>query len=301
MRAVDAIRRYGWRVAVAGAIAAACALQWKNIAGAIAHPGPPVAHASERAPTTRGIHADGRVVAYPGAQVVVGTDVGGTIGSLAVLEKTAVKKGDVLAQIDASEQKAALAEARARVAEADADLRFFDVELDRSHRLLETNVVPQREVDRSLHDRDAAKSRRESAVATTWRLSTVVGKTRIVSPIDGVVTERFVEQGETVPAGARLVTVADLSRARVEAEVDEYDAGRVAVGQAVVIRAEGYDARGWRGVVEEIPDTVTSRRIKPQDPGRPSDIRVLLVKVAPVDPLPVKLGQRVELSIEVGP
>jgi HlyD family secretion protein len=127
----------------------------------------------------------------------------------------------------------------------------------------------------------------------------VVGKTRIVSPIDGVVTERFAEQGETVPAGARLVTVADLSRTRVEAEVDEYDAGHVAVGQPVLIRAEGYDKQGWRGVVEEIPDTVTSRRIKPQDPGRPSDIRVLLVKVATVDPMPVKLGQRVELDIEV--
>jgi HlyD family secretion protein len=295
MRAMDAIRRNVWKLAIAAALVAVLVLQWRHI-GAALHPGPSMAQASPRI-SPHGIHADGRVVSYPGAQVVVGTDVGGTLKTLTVLEKTAVKKGDLLAEIDASEQTAALAEARARVSEADVDMRFFDVELDRSRKLLATDVVPQQVVDRSLHDLDSAKSRRDSAAATAWRLATMVRKTRILSPIDGVVMERFAEQGETVPAGARIVTVADLSRARVEAEVDEYDAGRVALGQEVVIRAEGFAGNGWRGVIEEIPDSVTSRRIKPQDPARPSDIRVLLVKIAPKEPLPVKLGQRVELEI----
>lgn len=296
MNTMDTVKRYGWRLVIAGAIVAVFALQWRSMGGTMSRPGTPSAQASER-PASHGIHADGRVVTYPGAQIVVGTDVGGTIKSLPVLEKMHVKRGDVLAEIEASEQKAALAEARARISEADVDMHLFDVELDRSRTLLTKDVVPQDVVDRSLHDRDAAKARRDSAAATAWRLATVVAKTRIVSPIDGVVTERIAEQGETVPAGARLVSVADLSRLRIEAEVDEYDAARVAVGQPVVIRAEGLSASGWRGVVEEIPDTVTSRRIKPQDPARPSDIRVLLVKIAPVDPLPVKLGQRVELEI----
>jgi multidrug efflux pump subunit AcrA (membrane-fusion protein) len=299
MRAVDAVRRYVWWFAIAGVVAA-LAFQWRRVGAALSQSGPSVAHASVL-PPSRAIHADGRVVTYPGGQVVVGTDVPGTIQLLAVLEKTSVKKGDLLAEVEASEQKAALAEARARVSEADVDIRFFDEELDRSRRLLATAVVPQQVLDRSLHDRDAARSRRESAAATAGRLAAVVRKTRIVSPIDGVVTERFAEQGETVPAGARIVSVADLSRTRVEAEVDEYDGARVAVGQAVVIRAEGFGGAGWRGVVEEIPDTVTSRRIKPQDPGRPSDIRVLLVKIAPTERLPVKLGQRVELEIDAAP
>jgi multidrug efflux pump subunit AcrA (membrane-fusion protein) len=299
MRAVDAVRRYAAWAAVA-VVVAALAFQWRKVGAALSRSGPSVAHASAL-PPSRGIHADGRIVTYPGGQVVVGTDVGGTIQLLLVPEKTPVKKGDLLAEIDASEQKAALAEARARVSEADVDIRFFDEELERSRRLLATDVVPQQVLDRSLHDRDAARSRRDSAAATAGRLATVVRKTRIVSPIDGVVTERFAEQGETVPAGAHIVSVADLSRTRVEAEVDEYDGARVAVGQAVVIRAEGFGARSWRGVVEEIPDTVTSRRIKPQDPGRPLDIRVLLVKIAPTERLPVKLGQRVELEIDAAP
>jgi RND family efflux transporter MFP subunit len=252
--------------------------------------------ASERPPASHGIHADGRVVLYPGAQVVVGTDLGGTLKALPVFEKTVVKKGDLIAEIEASEQKAALAEARARVIESEVDIRFFDIELERSQRLLASDVVPKAVFDRGSHDRDGAKARRDSSAATASRLAAVVAKTRIVAPIDGVVTERFAEQGETVPPGARLVTVSDLARARIEAEVDEYDTGRVALGQSVIIRAEGF-GQTWHGKVEEIPDAVTSRRTKPQDPGRPSDTRVLLVKVALDQPLPVKLGQRVEVEI----
>jgi RND family efflux transporter MFP subunit len=296
---MDIVRQHGWKLAGAGVLLGGLVLQWGHIGSVVDGAGPKTAQASER-PASRGIHAEGRLVTYPGALVVVGTDVGGTLRTLSVLEKARVKKGDVLAEIDGSEQKAALAEARTHVSEAEVDMRFFDVELARSERLLASESVPRDAVDRSVHDRDAAKARRDAAQASAWRLGTVVGKTRIVSPIDGVVTERFAEQGETVGPGARLVTVADLGRTRIEAEVDEYDAGRIAVGQAVNVSAEGFTGLSWKGVVEEIPDTVTSRRIKPQDPGRPSDTRVLLVKIALSEPVPVKLGQRVEIEIAAG-
>ena len=61
--------------------------------------------------------------------------------------------------------------------------------------------------------------------------------------------------------------------------------------------AEGFD-RAWRGTIEEIPDSVVNRRLKPQDPSKPIDTRVLLVKVAFAEPTPLKLGQRVEVKIE---
>lgn len=298
MSSWDFAKQHGWKIAGLGAVVGALAFQWKHVGNAIAGQQMPAA-AQVSAGHGGGpiIHADGRVVCHPGAEVVVGTDVGGTLKALPVLEKGAVKKGELLAEIDASEQRAALAEARASVAQADVDSRFYDVELDRSQRLLVSNVVTKDSVDRSARDRDSARAHREAATATAARLATVVNKTRIVSPIDGVVMERFVEQGETVAAGARLVRVADLTRTRVEAEVDEYDSARIAVGLPVVIRAEGFDGASWRGTVEEVPDEVRSRRLKPQDPARPSDTRVLLVKVALGEALPVKLGQRVEVEI----
>jgi len=272
-------------------------VNWQRIRSMTSAAGPAVASAAEAEAPTR-IRAEGRLVPYPGAQVTVGTDVGGRIKSLPVLEKTVVKKGELLAEIDASEQKAAWAEARARMKEAEVDVKLFDVELRRSQSLFANSAVAQDTVDRSEHDLASAAARKDSAAATAWRLGTVVDKTRIVAPIDGVVTARLAEAGETVPPGSQLVTICDLSRTRIEAEVDEYDATRVTLGAEATIKVEGNPGKAWKGKVEEIPDTVTSRRIKPEDPGRPTDLRVLPVKIALLEATPIKLGQRVQVEIK---
>ena len=65
----------------------------------------------------------------------------------------------------------------------------------------------------------------------------------------------------------------------------------------MTITADGYPGRSWRGHVEEIPDSVTLRRIKPQDPSRPTDARILAVKVAFAEPVPLRLGTTVDLRI----
>lgn len=244
------------------------------------------------------VMAEGRLVAYPGAQVTVGSDVAGTIDRLPVQERDRVRKGDLIALIRADDTRAALNEARARVAEADADIRLFDLERGRARHLWETEVGSRAAWDRSNRDLEAARARRESARAEVRRLEALVEKTEIRAPIDGVIIERLAHPGETAAPGTPLVTIADLSRTRVEAEVDEFDAARVRVGGAAGVTAEGYDGKQWRGVVEDIPDAVTSRRLKPQDTSKPVDTRVLLVKVALGEPTPLKLGQRVELSFD---
>jgi HlyD family secretion protein len=108
----------------------------------------------------------------------------------------------------------------------------------------------------------------------------------------------LVQPGESVKEGASLISIADLDRTRIEAEVDEFDSARVHLFDDVTIRAEGYDGQRWTGRVEEIPDAVVGRHIKPQDPTKPIDTRVLLVKVAFSEPTPLRLGQRVQIAIE---
>ncbi len=244
------------------------------------------------------VAAEGRVVAYPGAEVVVGTDLAGTIVVLRVQEKDRVRKGQLLAELRSDDHRAALAEARARVLEAEADIRLAESEVERARTLWDKAVGSRQSLDRAERDVETARARRATAAATADRLEAVLAKTRIVSPIDGVITARHAEAGETLEAGKKIVTVVDLSKTRVEAELDEFDAGRVGLGDEVRVMAEGYDGKSWRGKVEEIPDGVVGRRLKPQDPGKPEDTRVLLVKVALLEPTPLKLGQRVEIRID---
>lgn len=255
-------------------------------------PAPAVAESSDR------VVAEGRMVAYPGAEVEVAADLSGTLVRFLVKEQDEVRKGQLLAELKADDLRAELAEARARIAEAEADIRFADVDAERADRLLAEKVGTAEAADRARRNRDAAYARKQTALASVERLEAVLAKTRIVAPISGVVVTRFADAGERLEAGTPLVTIANLKKTRVEAEVDEFDAGRIELGAEVKVTAEGFIGQSWKGTVEEIPDAVVPRRLKPQDPGRPSDTRVLLVKVALAEPTPLKLGQRVEVAME---
>jgi macrolide-specific efflux system membrane fusion protein len=252
---------------------------------------------SAEPPRAPRIRAEGRVVAYPGAEVTVGTELGGTIARVLVSEKQTVHAGDLLAELGSEEQKAAVAEARARVLEADANAELSRVEVARAERLLAREVSTEQSLDRLRQELAVARARKDVAAAIADRLTANLAKLRITAPIDGVVVSRFVHPGETLAPGSRLFTIADLGRLRISAEVDESDASSLVLGAGVTITAEGFAERSWRGKIEEIPDAVSGRQLKPQDPGRPIDTRVILAKIALGEATPLRLGQRVELEI----
>jgi len=176
---------------------------------------------------------------------------------------------------------------------------------------LRPGAVAQEQLDRAQRDHDDAEARLDQSRARTAgalarasaaqagaeRLRAVVQRARIVSPIDGVVLGHHAEEGETVTSGAALVTVADLRRTRVEAEVDEFDSPALREGAEVALSIEGLPGRSFRGRVSEIPDEVVPRQLKPEDPGRPSNTRVVRAKITLVDRAPLRLGQRVEVAI----
>ncbi len=242
------------------------------------------------------VRCEGRVAAYPGFDVTVGTDLGGTIEFLTTHEKDSVRKGQVLARIDDREQRASLEAAEARVREQGAEIAFQERDVARRRQLFGEGALDRRSLEDAENQLHLAQARQDAAKASVDQFRAQVSKRQIQAPIDGVVMERFANAGETLAPGARLLRLTNLGRTRIEAEVDEFDVSRLKVGNAVEIRTEGTKDT-WRGRVEELPDGVGPRRLKPQDPARPTDIRVLLVKVALDEATPLKLGQKVELRI----
>jgi HlyD family secretion protein len=216
---------------------------------------------------------------------------------LTVKEKSAVRAGDLIAELNSADLRASRAEADARVAEAEADIRFYDREVRRDQALLAKHATTPQNLDVNVRGLELARARRDAALAGRDRLDALIAKTRITAPIDGVVTARHVQLGEIAEPGRAVVTIADLNRLRIEAEVDEFDAARVELGSPVTITAEGCGPTKWHGTVEEIPDSVVGRRTRPADPGRPIDARVLPVKIALTEPTPLKLGQRIDVEI----
>jgi HlyD family secretion protein len=253
--------------------------------------------AAAAAAAGHGVAAEGRVVTYPGAEVRVSAERGGRLVRLDVQEGDQVQKGQVLAEIESDELRAALAEARGRVSEAEAEVRLAELNRDRRRRLLAEQIVSAHDADEADRDLDRARARIVAAQAEAARYGAQLRKSRIVAPLSGIVTARHVDAGETVETGDAVLTVADLGRLRVDAEADEADAGSLSVGSAASITADGYPGQAWKGRVEEVADSVTLRKLKPQDPSRPTDTRILAVKVAFDEPSPLRLGTTVELRI----
>ena len=288
-------RRTTLILALAGtALAAATALQ-ARVGGAGASGS--VAAVARPAAPAEGVAAEGRVVAYPGAEVQVGAERAGRLVRVLVEEGQSVRRGQLLAEIDSDELRAALAEDRARVSEAEAETRLAEANLARRRRLADERILAASDLDAASRDVETSRARAETARAAVARDLALLAKSRIAAPIAGTVTARRVDAGQMVEAGAHAFTVADLSRLRIEGEAHEADAGSIVLEAPVTIEADGYPGRSWKGRVEEIPDSVTLRRLKPQDPGRPTDARVLAVKVAFAEPLPLKLGTTVDLRI----
>ena len=117
----------------------------------------PAPASRRRVPRRTSVAAEGRVVAYPGAEVVVGTDLAGTIVVLKVQEKEKVRRGQLLAELRSDDHRAALAEAKARVVEADADIRLAEAEVERARVLWQKDVGSRQAVDKAERDVDAAQ------------------------------------------------------------------------------------------------------------------------------------------------
>lgn len=283
-------------VLVLGVLAQAGMLPRPKIAAARSG-GPPVETNRTSAPAR--VVAEGRVTAYPGAEVVVGTEIAGRVLDLRVKEKSVVHKGDLIAELNAADLAASRREAIAQADEAEADIRYYTSEVHRQSRLLAGRALAQEDLDKSLRMLEASRARRARALASAEHSKALIDKTQILAPIDGVVTARFADPGETLAAGSAIVSIVDLARLRIEAEVDEYDSDGIKEGDRVEITAEGVGGRTWASTVEEVPDEVVPRRLRPEDPGRPIDARVLPVKIKLPPGVPFKLGRRVEVSIAI--
>lgn len=242
--------------------------------------------------------AEGHVVTYPGAQVTLSAETSGRILSLDVQEGQKVHKGDLIAQISCDETQAAIAEAVAQKTEAEADIWYFENRTQTMKRMANVQAASAIELLECRHGVEDSQAHLQRAMATIDRLNAELAKAKIVSPIDGTITARSADPGQVAEPETPIVSVADLDRTRIEAEVNEFDVGQVQVGATAIVTAEGYPGREWRAKVQEIPDQVVSRHLRPEDPGRPTDTGVLLVKLVLLDPAPLKLGQRVEIRID---
>lgn len=125
----------------------------------------------------------------------------------------------------------------------------------------------------------------------------LLDKTRVVSPISGTLIERYLDVGEVVIPEKPIAVIADTEHLRINAEVDETDAGRLQIGDPVEISAYAYPGRVFKGRVEDIADYVGKRELKPNNPAVNLGLKIIQVKITLLQATPLKLGMTVDVRI----
>lgn len=208
--------------------------------------------------------------------VSVGTQVSGTIQQLFVDFNSQVKKGQLLAQIDPTPFEAQVAQARANLMLAEANLEKAKVALrdtiltyDRNKILYGKNFISKSDLDTSETNYLSAQAQIkasgaqvEQSRAALTLAQTNLHYSRIVSPVNGTVISRNIDVGQTVAASFQtptLFTIAqDLTKMQIKTSIDEADIGRIQLNQPVTFTVDAYSEITFKGNVSEIRNAPTT-------------------------------------------
>lgn len=247
---------------------------WYRASGAAASRVVYETEAAARGPLVVTVTATGTI--EPTTSVEVSSEMSGVLRTVLVDSNSLVRKGDVLAELDITRQtaelaraKASLASAEAKLVNAEATLKQRELALTRQQALGKQGYAAQQNLDTALADRDTAQASVAAAKADIAVAKADVDlkqidldKSRILSPVDGIVLSRTAEPGQTVASSLQapvLFTLAeDLKRMQVEAAIDEADIGAVKAGQDATFTVDAYPGRAFPARIETLQFSPTA-------------------------------------------
>jgi len=170
-----------------------------------------------------------------------------------------IAKGGLVAKLDQVEERADLAQAQANLQVAKAELALARLRSERREQLFESDVIAKEIQDQTDLDLAVARGRLIQTRTILERAQERMEDTVILSPVAGVVLQKYVEAGQIIASGVSnvgggtpIADVADMRRIHAEAGVDEIDIGTIAVGQRATVRAEAFADRIYQGEVVRI-------------------------------------------------
>ena len=202
--------------------------------------------------------------------VQVGSQVSGKIQELYADFNSIVRAGEVIARLDPSLFETQVAQARANLIRAEADVERLTVSVDdaatklvRAEGLSARRLIPETELEAAqveVRSADAqlrsSRAQMTQAEASLNQAEVNLQHTIITAPIDGIVISRSVDVGQTVAASMQapilFLLAADLTKMKVNANIDESDVGRIRPGQVVTFRVDAYPNEEFEGLVSQI-------------------------------------------------
>lgn len=192
----------------------------------------------------------------PVTEITVGTQVSGTIEKVYVDFNQKVKKGQIIAVLDSALLQMSVSNAEADLLKAQATFEEAEFNYKRNAQLSDKSLISESDFLTAKTTLKSAQAGLKTAKTALQRANKNLSYAIIRAPIDGTVTERSVEAGQTVAANfatPTLFTIAqDLSKMEIKASVDESDIGQIRVGQPVRFTVQAYPTKTFEGDVKQV-------------------------------------------------
>ncbi len=208
------------------------------------------------------VMATGIINAYK--QVSVGAQVSGQIEELKVTVGQKVKKGDILAVIDAQTQRNTYFAAKAQMASDEAALVKARLDFERQSQMLPSGATSKAEYESAKATLALAKAQLEQSKLKVETSKVSLGYTKVIAPIDGVVISIAVEQGQTVNANQLTPTIlvlAQIDKMIIKSEISEADVAKLKVGTEATFTTLGDNNKEYKTKISSIdpaPTTITN-------------------------------------------
>jgi RND family efflux transporter MFP subunit len=185
----------------------------------------------------------------PAEVVPITAQVAGTMGEIRVDRGTPVRRGQLMATIQAAGVRSQAAGARAGVAAAEANLAVARQRRDAARRLHEAGAMSAIEARSAESAYEAAEAQLAAARGQAAAANESASHTTINAPITGVVSARAVEPGQPVAVGDPILTVVNSDVLELSAQVSVAEAARVEIGAPVIFTLTGQPDQEYRGTV----------------------------------------------------
>lgn len=188
----------------------------------------------------------------PYEEVTVSAEVDGILKDVKVDEGTAVSKGMLLSEIDDTDYNLDVKRAEAALRQADATLANTKLEYQRKEALYKEHLVTQQQFDDVSTRLSLAEAEIERAKATLSLAREKLRKTKVYSPLTGVIKEKKVSAGDYVKNGTNLFVIIQNNPIKLNFTVTEKDVGEVKRGQDVTFKVDAFPDKEFRGKVSII-------------------------------------------------
>lgn len=213
-----------------------------------------VTEPAKKATVSNSITATGTI--EPVTEVQVGTQVSGIIDKIYVDYNSIVRKGEIIAEMDKVTLLSDLQSAQATYDGAKAEYDYQKKLYERNRKLHGKQLISDTDYEESVYNYRRAESAYQQSKAELAKAERNLSYATITSPINGVVTSKDVEEGQTVASGFETPTLfniaADLTKMQVVADVDEADIAGVRDSAKVTFTVDAYPDDVFTGTVRQI-------------------------------------------------